>query len=370
MIGASKIARDITESKKLERIKREFVATVSHELRTPLTSIRGALGLTMGKCAVGLPEKVHNLLAVANRNSEHLASLVNDILDLEKIESGHMDVCLRELDLVQVTARALEDNRGLADIHGITLSGHRHVERAPAMGDENRLLQVLANLLSNAAKFSPRGAEVELRLSENCGVFRVSVFDRGPGIPEEFRTKIFQRFSRADNSDARNKSGTGLGLAISKAIIERHQGCLSYQCEMGKGTEFYFEILGLGARDADADKPLVLHVEDDPEVIQFSRELLRDLARHQPVGTLRRARELLAANRFDLVLLDLTLADGNGEDLLPELRDHCPVVIFSARIPSCDLGAPVRAALTKSQSSDNELRAIVESILTENALSV
>jgi len=236
------IVRDITESKRIERMKSEFISTVSHELRTPLTSIRGALGLLLGKYADTVPAKTLHLLEMANRNSERLTLLINDLLDLEKIESKNLDLDLKELDLATLAQQALGANEGYAQHYGVHLRLGEIPQDASVRGDAHRLLQVFANLLSNAVKYSSKDGEVVVSVVQRGDHYRVSVRDFGRGIPDEFRSRMFERFAQADSSDTREKGGTGLGLNVAKAIVERHGGSLDYVSEVGVGTEFYFDI--------------------------------------------------------------------------------------------------------------------------------
>ncbi len=240
--GAVIVVRDITDSKKIERLKAEFVANVSHELRTPITSIRGSLGLIAAGASGPLADKTKHLIEIALRNSERLGHLINDLLDIEKMEAGHMRFALERQSLGQLLDLAIEANNGYAESFGVRLAFVRAEEDATVYVDPYRLLQVLANLLSNAVKFSPVGAEVDVAVLSTAHRVRVSVHDRGNGIPEEFRSRIFQKFSQADGSDARNRNGTGLGLAICKTIIEQMDGRIGFDTETGKGTTFYFEL--------------------------------------------------------------------------------------------------------------------------------
>ena len=234
--------RDISERTRIEQIKSEFVATVSHELRTPLTSIRGALGLVLGKAAVGMSEKAKSLLETAYRNSERLSLLINDILDVEKIESGHLSLKMQAIDLVKIAQQAVMANEGYATQHQVSLVFNHTPDSAMVMADEHRLLQVFANLISNAVKFSYAQGTVNITLSHEQDKYQVSVKDYGQGIPEAFKAHIFSRFAQADSTDSRPKNGTGLGLNISQAIIEQHGGTLAYQSQEGLGAEFYFVL--------------------------------------------------------------------------------------------------------------------------------
>lgn len=236
------ILRDITERKKIDRMKDEFISTVSHELRTPLTAIRGAIGLVLGRASDELPEKAKNMLEMANRNSEHLTLLINDILDLEKLESGKMTLNFKTVDLEQLTKQALEANHGYALEHDVRLEIKEMVSGVMVEADDHRLLQVFSNLISNAVKYSPKQGVVEVSVTRDSGQVRVSVRDYGAGISEEFQSRIFQRFSQADSSDTREKGGTGLGLSITKAIVEQHGGKVDFSSPADGGVEFYFEL--------------------------------------------------------------------------------------------------------------------------------
>ena len=233
---------DITDRKEVERIKNEFIATVSHELRTPLTALIGSLGLLRELAAGKLEADAAAFMEMAQQNSERLSALINDILDIEKIESGGMEMRRDALAIGPLLERALALNTPFAEKYGVTLELHRPVPEATITGDADRLLQVLTNLVSNAVKFSPAGAPVTLAAALEHGKLRVSVTDRGPGIPENFRGRIFGKFAQADSSDTRGKGGSGLGLSISKAIVEKLGGTIDFQSTPGQGATFYFEL--------------------------------------------------------------------------------------------------------------------------------
>ena len=236
------IVRDITERKKLDRLKNEFISTVSHELRTPLTSIRGALGLIAGGAVGEVPVKARELVDIACNNSDRLVRLINDILDIEKIESGRMKFCCEPLAMDAAARQAIEAVTDFGRQHGVDYVLDVTGETLIVKGDPDRMQQVLINLLSNAAKFSPAGAAVKVRVSRNTHWVRVDVADQGPGIDDEFKNRIFQKFAQADASDARQKGGTGLGLSICKAIVEQHGGTIGYTTATLAGTVFYFEL--------------------------------------------------------------------------------------------------------------------------------
>ncbi|MCK5873203.1 MAG: PAS domain S-box protein [Alcanivoracaceae bacterium] len=236
------VIQDITERLKVERMKAEFVSTVSHELRTPLTSIRGALDLVLDRFHGQMPEKAVMMLHTAKRNSERLTLLINDILNLEKLETSSTPLDMEELDIVTLTEQAISANESYAHKYQIRLV----LQDAPLLawvhGDEHRLFQVYANLLSNAIKYSPAGGSVEISIDSDVDRVTVSVRDHGPGISDAFRDKIFQRFAQADSSDTRKRGGTGLGLSITRSIIERHHGTIGFRPAEGGGTVFHFSL--------------------------------------------------------------------------------------------------------------------------------
>jgi PAS domain S-box-containing protein len=487
------IVRDITERKQMERMKSEFVSTVSHELRTPLTSIRGALGLVLGKFASGLPDKARQLLETANRNSERLTLLINDILDLEKIESGRLEFEFKALDLLAITHQAIIANEGYGQQHEVHLQLVDAPESAIVWGDEHRLLQVFANLISNAVKYSSPLGMVEVSVSRRDGHFRVSVRNYGRGIPAEFRNRIFQRFAQADSSDTREKGGTGLGLSITKAIVERHGGNIDFNSEEGACTEFFFDLpewqevieqvpsedtrphmlicednpdvamvlselleqegvisdrvatataaltmlkqkhyrgllLDLGLPDMDGltliqklrsdettrnlpiivvtgrtredtktwdgealavldwlqkpidrdclsralnhvmhnySRPRILHVEDNIDVVQVTQALLEEDADYTYASSLAMARHELETNHFDLLLLDLTLPDGSGLELLDALSPDTKVIVFSGLDPNLALKQHVSATLTKATTSNKQLLATIKQVINQ-----
>lgn len=235
-------SRDITERKRIERMKGEFVSTVSHELRTPLTSISGGLGLVVGGALGEIPEKAKLMLEIAHKNSLRLAHLINDLLDMEKLVAGMMILDLETQPLMPLVDHTLETVHAYGEQYGVKFAVVARADDVRVCVDGIRLQQVLTNFLSNAAKFSPQGGVVEVAARRIDAMVRVEVIDHGPGIPEEFRSRIFQKFSQADSSDARKMGGTGLGLAISKELVERMNGSIGFQSEPGRGACFYFEL--------------------------------------------------------------------------------------------------------------------------------
>jgi PAS domain S-box-containing protein len=233
---------DITERKGNALLQSEFISVVSHELRTPITSVRGALALLDAGVAGVVPPAQLKLIQVAHRNSQRLVSLVNDILDMEKLMAGKMTMRMELINLSDVIETSLEANAAYAQGLQVTLHFSRPKFNTHVMADTDRLMQVLANLLSNAAKFSPKEIPVEISIHEEATSLLVKVTDSGPGIPLEFRHRIFSAFAQANSSDTRQQGGTGLGLKISKALVEKMDGTIGFVSELGKGTCFWFNL--------------------------------------------------------------------------------------------------------------------------------
>ncbi len=236
------VIRDITERKEVERLKDEFVSSVSHELRTPLTSIRGSLGLLEGGVLGDLPDAMSGLVRVARSNTDRLIRLITDILDLEKIEAGGLELRLADIAPASVVEAATREMRGLAEQEGCGLTCES-IASPLVRVDLDRMVQVLTNLISNAIKYAAAGGVIEVRteLAGADGV-RFSVRDRGPGIPEEMVEKIFDRFQQVDGSNTRSKGGTGLGLAIVRAIVQEHGSAVVLDTRVGEGCIFSFVL--------------------------------------------------------------------------------------------------------------------------------
>ncbi|HEV7763754.1 MAG TPA: ATP-binding protein [Thermoanaerobaculia bacterium] len=228
--------RDITERLQVERMKDEFVSTVSHELRTPLTSIRGALTILSSGTMGSLSAKGHRMIAIAVANSERLTRLINDLLDLEKIQTAAMTLQRRPLNAEQVLQLAVEGVQPLGERTKVSL--RLDAEPAELHADSDRLQQMLANLLTNAIKFSSEHAVVEVKGFVKEGDYVITVRDRGRGIPADKLEIVFERFQQVDASDSRDKGGTGLGLAISRSIVTAHGGTIYASIPEGGGTLF------------------------------------------------------------------------------------------------------------------------------------
>lgn len=363
------ILRDISERLQVNRMKTEFVSTVSHELRTPLTSIAGSLGLIAGGAAGQLPERAQRLVEIARSNCARLIRLINDILDIEKIESGKMQFDIKPLSLPALLNHAIEANHDFAVSHGVTIDLNPVPPGACVLGDEDRVMQVFTNLLSNAAKFSPEGGVVRVGVTSLSRRYRVSIADEGPGIPEEFRERIFTKFAQADSSDTRVKGGTGLGLSIVREIIEKLGGVVSFDSVPGQGATFHVD-LPAAANNVDAGKaveplgriseaklPLVLHVDDDPDVLRIVASAFEGRAQVHSSPSVVEARASIQRYGFDAVILDIAMADGDGLDLIPLIRQRqqAKIIVFTAqdaepgRVEDADL------VLVKSRDSLDRL---------------
>lgn len=207
-----------------------------------MTSICGALGLIAANAVGGIPESASELISIAKRNCNRLLLLVNDILDMDKIESGVMAYHFERLQLNEAIRKVIEANRAYGDEFGVSFK----LTPSPVDGwveaDEERLNQIIANLLSNVAKFSPMGSNINIFVESLGTIFRISVRDEGPGIAEGFRDQNFEKFTQADGSNTKQANGTGLGLSITKSIVEGHGGKLDYETEIGRGMTFFFDL--------------------------------------------------------------------------------------------------------------------------------
>ena len=239
----TELATTNKELKRLDKLKDEFIATVSHELRTPLTAIRGAVGLIAQKVITADNPLYYSMLQTAQTNSERLAQLINDLLDLQKFAAGTFTLSFSQVDLMDLTAQAVQAMQPYAKRYQVELSLDAGAyDDYLVYADALRLRQVVDNLLSNAIKFSPEGGSVIVRLAHTEQQIRFEVEDHGNGIPAAFEHRIFEKFSQADSSDSRAKEGTGLGLAICKKIIENHHGQIGYHTEVGQGSTFWFTL--------------------------------------------------------------------------------------------------------------------------------
>ena len=233
---------DISDQRQADDAKQEFVSTINHELRTPLTAIKGSLDLICSGIYGEIPEKPLKLLNLGRRNSDRLLKLINDILDIEKIDSGHIPIDLAVWQTNDLLSDAKVLNDGFAAGFGVRLVLSQSSPDVKVVADRAITNQIFSNLISNAVKFSPEGGVVDLSVSYENKFAVFAVRDRGKGIPENFRPKIFERFSQADGSDTRKVGGTGLGMSICKALVEKQGGSLTFDSQVGHGTVFRFSV--------------------------------------------------------------------------------------------------------------------------------
>ena len=337
---------DITQEKRAELVKSEFIATISHELRTPLTSIKGALGLMAAQVKAGKQAGSGRLLEIAISNTNRLIGMVNDILDLEKMTAGKLEFRVAAHTASAIVNETIEQNRPLLLKNELSFRFVDQTGGAQVLVDDARVAQVLSNLLSNACKFAPAGSPIVVHLTADDDTVRVAVTDSGPGVPAAFKDRIFLPFSQADSSDTRQKGGTGLGLNISRQMIERMGGTIGYTSEPDVRTTFFFtmprwhapELAVVPSAEKDARKK-ILHLEADSDFAEVIRYSMADLARVTSAKTLDEARARMAEQTFDLILVDWSLRDAEASCLLDELIAAQPdarIVALSSTEPASD----------------------------------
>jgi DNA-binding response OmpR family regulator len=312
------------------------MSTVSHELRTPLTSVVGSLGLLRAGSAGALSDNAARLVEIAENNSRRLIRLINDMLDIDRIESGQMNMIRDPIDLRGVIEQACTGSEGLTKARNIRLDCRQSDRPVMVSGDPDRLLQVVTNLLSNAIRAAPADSVVELAANVDAtGRALVTVDDRGSGIPLQFRSRIFGRFERASHQDG--SSGTGLGLAISREIVLRHDGAIWFEDRMGGGTRFAFALPRIGAvAEQDQDAPRILICEQEERIGSALVALVAkegcayDLAR-----SVAEARTMLVERDYAALIVELSLPEEGGLALARFARDlehpyAGPIIVVSA----------------------------------------
>ncbi len=349
----------------MDVVKDEFISTVSHELRTPLTSIRGALGLLSAGLLGNVDGKAQNLLRIASSNTERLIRLINDILDLERMESGRAPLKLRRCSILDMAREAVDTMTPMADGASIQLDLTCNAPRDSIYfdADPDRILQVLTNLLSNAIKFSPEDSKVSVQIDSDTNSVALKVVDRGRGIPADKLDAVFDRFQQVESGDASKKGGTGLGLAICRSIIQQHGGAIWAQPnQSGPGTTLWMQ-LSRSARASDTALPsliagpgergegLILVCDDDPGIREVVAEQLRqhgyeimEASSGEEVIAIAREQAARARDHSGLpisaLLLDLYMPGLSGWETLQRLKESpatasIPVVVLSV-IPATE----------------------------------
>jgi PAS domain S-box-containing protein len=338
--GVAVTFRDITEQREMERLKDEFISTVSHELRTPLTSIRGALGL-LGSGLLGpIAEKGQRMLQIAVSNTDRLVRLINDILDLERMESGTIELRLGTVDTNAVMVQALEGLQSMADEAAVQLV--LLPAAATLRGDSDRIVQTLTNLLGNAIKFSPPGTAITLSGTAGERDFVFCVADQGRGVPEQKLQTIFERFSQVDASDSRDKGGSGLGLAISRSIVTAHGGRIWAEANEPSGSRFRFTIPLAVPSGIDA---AAINTQTSRTILVCQRDSspgIVEVLEHQGFRVVRAASPddvpaLAARITPDAIILDLA-GDSSSRQIVEALKAtaetrQVPIVVAAGTFP-------------------------------------
>ena len=328
---------DIRQLKEVERMKTEFVSTVSHELRTPLTAIRGSLGLVLAGTTGPVASKTRDLLQIALQNTERLIRLINDILDVERIEAGHLVVRREPVELADVLRTTVESLRTVAMEAGVAIAVEGETS-AVVTADPDRLVQVFTNLISNAVRFSPRGETVTVSAKTTPTSVVVFVSDRGPGIPLEFRRRIFGKFQQAD--PAGSVGSAGLGLAIVRAIVERHGGSIRFDSAPGHGTTFITELPYTPPASPVASVSVSDHrllvLDDDRDMLSVLRSLCEPLGAVTAVGSPDEAWRAITSALYDAIVIDPSAPDSPAIQLVRRIRqlpnyNDVPVLVFSSR---------------------------------------
>ncbi len=368
-IHAEEQKHRLAERSDLDQAKDEFISTVSHELRTPLTSIRGALGLLSSGLLGNVDTRAQNLLRIASSNTERLIRLINDILDLERMESGRAPVNLRRCSIYDLAREAVDTMNALADASSIRLELNSYAAHDANYfdADPDRILQVLTNLLSNAIKFSPINTTVSVQIDANIEALSVKVIDRGRGIPADKLESIFDRFQQVESSDASKKGGTGLDLAICRSIIQQHGGMIWAQPnhdwakpdQIAQGTTFCVQF-SRSVRAGDTARPnlmspmtkhgegLILVCDDDAGIRTVICEQLRrhgydviEAGSGEEVIALahEKAMRNVPAPAISAILLDHYLPGLTGWETLRQLRSSpatasIPVIVLSVSSPT------------------------------------
>src|SRR5271156_5751903 len=322
----------LTQRSELDTLKDEFISTVSHELRTPLTSIRGALGLLSSGIIGDVDAKALNLLRIAVTNTDRLIRLINDILDLERMQSGRAPLHVRRCSLAELAQHAVETMTSMAESAHVRLELSSPLPADSAFdGDPDRILQVLTNLLSNAIKFSPVASTVRIHTEATSDSILLKVVDEGRGIPIDKLDSIFDRFQQIEPSDARQKGGTGLGLAICRSIVQQHSGSIWAQRNLGLGSTLYV-MLPRTTRATDVVPPAALAprgegailVCDDDAGIRtvVSEHLTRQGYTVIEAISGEQALVLAAEHNVEAILLDLYMPGLSGWETLQRLRNN------------------------------------------------
>jgi len=368
-----------------EKLKSQFLSTVSHELRTPLSVISGALSLISLETD-RLSEETESVLELAMRNSKRLTLLINDLLDIEKLAFNNLSLKFDNYSLKYLILRAITENQGYAQQHGALIEFDSNLsEDIYIEVDELRFMQVMTNLLSNAAKFSPNEGVIKVSASISRDKVIVQVIDSGSGIPEAFKSKIFEPFAQAESSDSRSKGGTGLGLAITKNIIKQMGGDIGFESELNKGTRFWFTIPTytqsiteldvrvnvdqkfdkIKSRKNHLNKSKILHVEDYDDFSTVITAILKGKFEVDTARTLQQATQKLSSQKYDILVLDIALPDGSGWELVEiakRVNSGIKIVITSDYEASAAKASTVDAVMSKATFTRSKFVELIDKL--------
>lgn len=331
------MVQDLTEQKRLEQLKNNFISTVSHELQTPLTAISGALGLLSGGSAGALTGHSRELIEIAHNNSKRLADMINDLLDLDQLATGRMELIVEPITAVGVFETAIQQHQSYADKQRVSF-GVGEVSSASMLADFSRLVQVLSILISNAIRFSPANGQVQLSAEPHGDFMRITIRDDGEGVSSAIEPYVFNPFQHATQGTPKAASRSGQSLAIGQEIVQNMGGNICHESEPGLGTRFWIDIPLVESPLRDEDRLRVLIVEDAPNVARYIRDILTDHGFSSDIALSgQQARQLIGKHLYDVITLDLRLPDIEGVDLFDELRrratlQHVPVLIISAHV--------------------------------------
>lgn len=333
--------RDMSEREKVERMKDQFLSTVSHELRTPLTSIVGSLGLLSGGAAEELTPAAQRLIVIAENNANRLIGIVNDLLDVEKLESGKMTFHFDPLDLRDTLRRSVDEMQGFARGKQVSLDLDLSGDALPVRADNDRLIQVVVNLISNAVRFSPQDGVVSIAASLVGGAVRVSISDQGPGIDPEVRGRLFTRFVQGSRPSDTANPGTGLGLTISREIVRNHGGSIWFEDAPGGGTSFVFDLPSWNALTGQEEMngaPRLLLLTDAAEAEVIAANFAERAIRADAVATAEEAIATIAAREYLAMILDFQFIGEAAASTMGMIRAQprgrtLPVIAIAGQSP-------------------------------------
>ncbi len=346
-LGHLLVMRDVTAEKRIDQMKSDFISMVSHELRTPLTSIKGYVDLILEGDAGEINDVQREFLEIVKQNGDRLVGLINDLLDLSRIESGRVQLRKDPVDLDEAIDHAVDTAKTLIEAKKQTLSVTKPDRLPIIIGDADRIIQVLMNLISNAVKYTPDEGRIALKVEADDKFVTVSVSDTGIGISLADQAKLFEKFFRVDNSLTREVGGTGLGLSIVKTLVEAHGGRIWVESELGKGSTFAFtlpivgsvEAVGRGVPEKDdelaADGRVVLVVDDEIDIVKLIRlHLEKEGYRVLTALSGEEALEIAKRERPNVITLDVLMEGINGFEVIRRLSEDpatadIPVIVIS-----------------------------------------